>query len=405
MPEGATVETLEGISYVMPGGWAVEKFDETGGHATFKNDALKYALLVERKAADNPGDKGERETLSSGRVLEWEHIPFIPGGRFYVFYARVNFDDASVNIGMSSYDKASNDGVDKATALGIARTVAESMKVLGPRRCIAECGPGTITPACPWCALGLGIAPAIAVGPKSGDTFRDCSDVCPEMVVVPAGSFTMGSNDDASEMPPHKVTIAKPFAVGKFEVTFAEWQACVTGGGCKQNPGDEGWGRGSRPVISVSWDDVTNEYLPWLSKVSGKPYRLLSEAEWEYAARARTTTKFAFGDTISKSQAQFSEGKFGSAGKTVEVGKFLPNSWGLYDMHGNVLEWVEDDWHENYQGPPNDGSVRPDVATSQRILRGGSWRNVPDNLRSANRSAAKPEYRSIGIGFRVARTL
>ena len=117
-------------------------------------------------------------------------------------------------------------------------------------------------------------------------------------------------------------------------------------------------------MISVSWVDVTNEYLPWLSKVSGKPYRLLSEAEWEYAARARTTTKFAFGDTISKSQAQFSEGKFGSAGKTVEVGKFLPNSWGLYDMHGNVLEWVEDDWHENYQGPLNDGAVHP---TSPRL--------------------------------------
>ena len=206
VPEGATVETLEGISYVMPGGWAVEEFDETGGNATFKNDALKYVLLVERKAADDPGDYEEKEPLGSGRILEWRHMELIDGSGFYVFYARVKFDDAYVNIGMSSSDKASNDGVDKATALGIARTVAESMKVLGPRRCIAECGPGTITPACPWCALGLGIGPAIAVGPKSGDTFRDCSDVCPEMVVVPAGSFTMGSNDDASEMPPHKVT-------------------------------------------------------------------------------------------------------------------------------------------------------------------------------------------------------
>ena len=208
------------------------------------------------------------------------------------------------------------------------------------------------------------------------------------------------------EKPPHRVNITKPFAVGKFAVTFAEWDACVAAGGCKHKPGDLGWGRGNRPVINASWYDASREYLPWLSKASGRSYRLLeARPSGNMRQGLGTTTKFAFGDTIAKSQAQFSEGKFGSAGKTVEVGKFLPNSWGLYDMHGNVLEWVEDDWHENYQGPPNAGAVQPDLATPQRILRGGSWRNVPDNLRSANRSAAKPEYRSIGIGFRVARTL
>jgi hypothetical protein len=146
VPEGATVETLEGISYVMPGGWTVENFDETGGHANFENDTLKYGLLVERKAANDKGDYTEKEPLSSGRTFEWEHKEFIKGSGFYVFYARVKFDDAIVNIGMSSSDKADNDGVDKTTALDIARKLAESIKVLGPRRCIADCGPGEITP-------------------------------------------------------------------------------------------------------------------------------------------------------------------------------------------------------------------------------------------------------------------
>jgi formylglycine-generating enzyme required for sulfatase activity len=135
-----------------------------------------------------------------------------------------------------------------------------------------------------------------ALEPKQ--EFTDCQEVCPEMVVVPAGEFTMGSNDFDREKPPHKVTIGKPFAVGKFEVTFAEWDACVAATGCKQKPGDEGWGRGKRPVIYVSWNDA-KEYAAWLSKKTGKSYRLLSEAEWEYAARAGTTTKYSFGETTS----------------------------------------------------------------------------------------------------------
>ena len=130
------------------------------------------------------------------------------------------------------------------------------------------------------------------------------------MVVVPAGEFMMGSpageegrSDD--EGPQRKVTIAKPFAVGKFEVTFAEWDACVAAGGCKHKPDDQGWGRGKRPVINVSWDDITKEYLPWLSRKTGKTYRLLTEAEWEYAARAGTTTPFSTGQTITPEQANF----------------------------------------------------------------------------------------------------
>ena len=233
---------------------------------------------------------------------------------------------------------------------------------------------------------------------RPGRVFRDCKDVCPEMVVLPSGEFMMGSNEYDDEKPARRVTIARPFAVGKFEVTFTEWDACVAGGGCKHQPGDENWGRGKRPVINVSWYDA-KEYMGWLSRKTGKSYRLLSEAEWEYAARAGTTTRYSFGDAISKAQAQF------RADKTVEVGSFPANRFGLHDMHGNVWEWVEDNWHPNYQGAPVDGSVWQSGDVSLRVLRGGSWAYDPQNLRSAIRYWDRPDYRRLNIGFRVARTL
>jgi formylglycine-generating enzyme required for sulfatase activity len=243
-----------------------------------------------------------------------------------------------------------------------------------------------------------------ASDPASGRAFRDCGaneTWCPEMVQVPAGKFMMGSADgDADEKPVHEVTIRRPLAVGKFEVTFAEWDACVAGGGCASNksPGDQGWGKGRRPVINVSWNDA-KEYVTWLARKTGQPYRLLTEAEWEYVARAGTTTKYAFGDTINKQQAQFSESK------TVEVGSFPASAWGLHDMRGNVWEWVEDCYQDNYSGAPSDGSARSLPNCSSRVLRGGSWDNYPHDLRSAFRVRFHPDSRYGSIGFRVARTL
>jgi formylglycine-generating enzyme required for sulfatase activity len=236
-------------------------------------------------------------------------------------------------------------------------------------------------------------------------TFRDCPE-CPEMVEVPAGRFVMGTVDgDPDERPAHRVLIPKPFAVGKFEVTFAEWEACAKDGGCLNNksPSDEGWGRARRPVINVSWNDA-REYLAWLSRKSGKSYRFLTEAEWEYAARAGTSAKYAFGDRIDKKQARFSDGKQGT-GQTVEVGSFAANAWGLHDMHGNVWEWVEDCYVPGYAEAPSDGSARTSVGCSSRVLRGGSWDYGPQDLRSAVRYKLPPIYRIDEIGFRVARDL
>jgi formylglycine-generating enzyme required for sulfatase activity len=235
---------------------------------------------------------------------------------------------------------------------------------------------------------------------EPGQVFRDCSDcpvvVCPVMVVVPAGEFVMGSTDFVHSQPPHKVTIQRPFAVGKFEVTFAEWDA----GDCNgYRPNDQGWGRGRRPVINVSWHDA-KEYAEWLSRKTGKMYRLLSEAEWEYAARAGTATSYAFGDTITPSQAQYSP-----AGKTAEVGSFPANSFGLHDLHGNVSEWVEDPWHPSYQGTPDDGSVWLGGDTSERVSRGGSWVSLAGGLRPAIRGRSAPGTRTVTRGFRLARTI
>jgi formylglycine-generating enzyme required for sulfatase activity len=268
--------------------------------------------------------------------------------------------------------------------------------------------------------------PALSVVPGSGQSFRDrladgseCA-FCPEMVVVPAGSFMMGSPESEAERrsaegPQRRVTIAKPFAVGKFEVTFAEWDACVAGRGCQSNrsPSDEGWGKDRRPVINVSWNDAKN-YVAWLSRTTGKTYRLLSEAEWEYAARAGTTTPFSFGATISTDQANY-DGNYtygsGRKGvnreKTVEAGSLnTPNAWGLHDMHGNVWEWVEDCWHNNHSGAPTDGSAWTTAcAEVSRVLRGGSWGGNPQYLRSAFRVRNQPDLRIYFIGFRLARTL
>ncbi len=236
----------------------------------------------------------------------------------------------------------------------------------------------------------------------------------PNMVAIPPGRFMMGSAEGEyraleDEFPQHEVEIDYPFALGQHTVTFAEWDAALAAGAQLEKSGDTGWGRGQRPVINVSWEDA-QAYLACLNEtlgLVGRPdeYRLPSEAEWEYACRAGTQTPFSFGQTISKSQAQFSEGKIGRAGQTVPVGSFPANPFGLYDMHGNVWEWCADKWHDNYTGAPGDGSVWQGGDPSRRVLRGGSWSSTPQVLRSAGRDWVGPRYRLDNIGFRVARTL
>ncbi len=253
---------------------------------------------------------------------------------------------------------------------------------------------------------------AIAGSYNPGDVFRDCPD-CPEMVVIAAGKFTMGSPEgkgDKDEHPQHDVTIDKPFAVGKFEVTWDEWQACVADKACNTDVqedagGDNGWGRGRRPVIEINWHDAT-AYAAWLTKKTGKTYRLLTEAEWEYVARAGAATTYSWGDDIGKGNASCAGcGSEWDDKQTAPVGSFKANQWGVHDMHGNVWEWTQDCYQKSYDGAPVDGSAVSAPDCNKRIVRGGAWYVGTRHLRAANRSWIDPEGRNHIVGFRVARSL
>jgi len=294
----------------------------------------------------------------------------------------------------------------------------------------AQAQTATQTPtaqATPTSAASTEPAPLSAVEEsalKPKDTFKECTN-CPEMIVIPGGSFTMGSppsepGRSADEGPQRTVTIARPFAVGRFAVTFDEWDACADDGGCNQfvvlsglgkvlrpyKPSDEGWGRARRPVINVSWDDA-KAYAAWLSKKTGKTYRLLTGAEYEYATRAGTQTAYPWGNAIGTNNANCHAcGSQWDARQTAPVGSFAPNGFGLYDMVGNVEEWMEDCYHDSYIGAPTDGSAWIEGADcSNRIVRAGSWFFAPAFLRSAKRYWFTTDYRLNYLGFRVARTL
>ncbi|NNE23805.1 MAG: SUMF1/EgtB/PvdO family nonheme iron enzyme [Rhizobiales bacterium] len=276
-----------------------------------------------------------------------------------------------------------------------------------------------------------------------GETFKDC-DQCPEMVVLPAGSYIMGApesekrhyTDNYNEGPQHKVTIQKPFAVGKFEITVGQFEMFVketgykTGNKCwvynrKKRFWEEREGRSFRnpgfrqsaaqPVVCVNLDDA-KAYVKWLSGKTGQHYRLLSEAEWEYAARAGTTTRYHFGND-ERALCDYANGADrdspigpknksctdGSGNKTTVVGSYKGNQFGLYDMLGNVDELLEDCWNDNYNGAPSDGSARTSGDCNRRASRGGSWFNGPAHLRSASRGSS--DDLNDNTGFRVARTL
>jgi formylglycine-generating enzyme required for sulfatase activity len=254
-------------------------------------------------------------------------------------------------------------------------------------------------------------APAPRETHEPGDEIRDCEQ-CPVLAWVPAGEFTMGSPPNEGrrsdrEGPQHRVTIAHALAVGKTEVTFAQWDACVAAGGCNHKPDDHGWGHGDQPVINVSWNDA-QDYVKWLKEETGKGYRLLTEAEWEYVARAGSTTAYWWGDEVGRGNANCHGcGSQWDGQQNAPVGRFAANRFGLYDTGGNVWEWVEDCWHDTYNGAPEDGSAwKNGGLCSDRVTRGGACASDPSCVRSAFRDfgGADVRYKDGSTGFRVART-
>jgi formylglycine-generating enzyme required for sulfatase activity len=232
--------------------------------------------------------------------------------------------------------------------------------------------------------------------------FRDCEQ-CPSMVRLPGGQFEMGSLADASERPPHRVQLAG-FALGKYEVTQGEWKACVAAGACSEKA-RVGAANDRLPMMDVSWDDAT-KYAQWLRGVTGKPYRLPSEAEWEYAARAGVATPYPWGKEVGVARANC-RGCGGTYDTKLPaaVGSFPPNAWGLHDMQGGVAEWTEDCWHKSYEGAPTNGSAWQGPRCAERVLRGGSWKNPPGDLTVSSRNFYDASVRYIANGLRVAVTL
>lgn len=277
-------------------------------------------------------------------------------------------------------------------------------------------------------AAGIAGAGAVAVAsdasPAAAPAGKDCAD-CPEMIVVPAGSFMMGSPDterghSAHEAPLREVTFARPFAIGKYEVTYDEWDACVADGGCEDVP-DEGWGRGRRPVLYVNFEMAVG-YTRWLSDKTGQSYHLPSEAQWEYAARGGTATTWSWGDdpTLAcesgnvgddalrreRPEWELHDCNDGFARTTAPVGSFKPNGFGLHDTAGNAWEWVQDCYNPDYAGAPADGSAWLTGDCVRRVVRGGGWYNKPETVRPALRYAGDdPQRQNNTLGFRVARTL
>ena len=240
----------------------------------------------------------------------------------------------------------------------------------------------------------------------AGNVYKDC-DYCPEMVIIPSGQFRMGDVNGGgavTERPVHQVAVSKPFGMGKYEVTFAEYDvfAKTTGRGLLE---DQGWGRGNMPAINVTWEDA-NAYANWVSEKTGKHYRLPSEAEWEYAARAGTTTSYSWGNDIGVNRANCDGcGSQWDSRRTAQVGSFQPNQFGLYDMSGNVGEWVGDCKHAGYRGAPTDGSSWASAGCESRILRGGGFDSLPRAVRSANRDWFFPTIPFGNFGFRLAQDL
>jgi len=265
----------------------------------------------------------------------------------------------------------------------------------------------TAEPLPPPVTTPIVVSPPPSGSLSPGVSFRDCS-VCPEMVVVPSGKFIMGSKKgDADEQPVLEVTIPKELAIGKYEVTFDEWEACVEGGGCNAyRPKDNGWGQGQQPVINVSWED-SKSYVMWISGRTGKAYRLLTEAEWEYIARAGSESMYPWGPVIDPSKANYGNFK----ARTIPVGRYNPNAFGLYDVIGNASEWTEDCYHRDaYQTHRSYPSpVESQDLTCSRVLRGSSWDiDTSDGInlmRTSIRRSGKPDGRYSHYGLRVARAI
>ena len=377
-PAGRFEPNGYGLHDVLGNAWEWTRDCWNFGHGGASNDGL----------ARERGDC-TRRILRGG---SWSSFPrFLRSARRHKNAADIRVNDVGFRVARALPFAADDAAFWRAKNEGSAKSYEDYLKSYPQGRHVVE-------------------AKRVLSGPKDGETFRDCAE-CPEMVVVPAGTFVMGSppeerDRDRDEGPEHRVNIEKRFAVGVHEVTFEEWDACADQGGCNRyRPQDRGWGRGRNPVVFVSWNDVRS-YVEWLSRKTGEDYRLPSESEWEYVARAGRRTRYAWGDEVGRGRANCEVcGSRWDDKRVAPVGSFPPNAFGVHDVHGNASEWVEDCWASGYSGAPADGTALDRANCPRRVLRGGAWNDQARYLRSANRSRSDPGKRAPGFGFRVARSL
>ena len=377
-PAGRFEPNGYGLHDVLGNAWEWTRDCWNFGHGGASNDGL----------ARERGDC-TRRILRGG---SWSSFPrFLRSARRHKNAADIRVNDVGFRVARALPFAADDAAFWRAKNEGSAKSYEDYLKSYPQGRHVVE-------------------AKRVLSGPKDGETFRDCAE-CPEMVVVPAGTFVMGSppeerDRDRDEGPEHPVNIEKRFAVGVHEVTFEEWDACANQGGCNRyRPQDRGWGRGRNPVVFVSWNDARS-YAKWLSRKTGEDYRLPSESEWEYVARAGRRTRYAWGDEVGRGKANCEVcGSRWDDKRVAPVGSFPPNAFGVHDVHGNASEWVEDCWASGYSGAPADGTALDRANCPKRVLRGGAWNDQARYLRSANRSRSDPDKRAPGFGFRVARSL
>lgn len=299
------------------------------------------------------------------------------------------------------------------SAASAAYPRSPSLKPVGPMRAAAQASIDALLADVPELTDQAGVTSSAGGATVAGDHFTDCA-TCPDMVALSAGAFVMGPGADErsrpNEGPARNIEFARSFAIAAREVTFAEWDACVADGGCADHEAyDFGWGRGDQPVVGVSFADAQN-YAAWLSAKTGHAYRLPSEAEWEYAARAGQSTPFSFGDDLSATQANY-DGRFVYQGRKsrwvghpTPASRYPANAFGLFDMHGNVWEWTADCWRMSLDGAPTDGSPRGGTCVT-RVLKGGAFNTGGWRLRAAHRIGKPASTREMEIGFRVVRAL
>ena len=393
-------ESLLQSGRIVCGGWAMKRTGASLGIAVLAVCTMTVAL-----------GQDDEEILTNEDIVTLVEAGLSPSAIVAVIESRGTDFDTSV-AQLSALSRA---GVDSALIEVMIRASAP-----GGRGAVSPPAAGTTAsstgdrpaPSVPQVGATPSSVPAPSLPPaparRPGETFSDAlssGGEGPEMVVIPAGRFRMGctSGQDCydEEFPVHEVTIPQAFAVSKYAVTFEDYDRFTY----PNRVDDEGWGRGRRPVINVSWDDA-QDYVAWLSRQTGQTYRLLSEAEWEYVARAGSSTAYSWGDDIGSNRANCDgcSSQWDNS-QTAPVGSFSANAFGVHDMHGNVWEWVEDCWNDNYAGAPSDGSAWRAANCSVGVWRGGGWLTFPGGLRSANRVWSSTGTRAHYNGFRVARTL